>query len=237
MTTTMSSMRITCRVLLRLSLLLVMLCVVTGCEAIGMMASALVPPTKPAVYQIADRPTLVIVDDPNNQLKDPQLALVVAANCTETFRTEKVIAQVIDTDKLAALAIELGDRYPKTSPYDIGKRLGAKQVILVHVFAASMSPEPSMIRPIAEVGVKLFDVDSKERVFPPSSNATGTPDRPKTEGFHVTKVSLRVKITDANPGRVELLARQKLAEEIGTTVALLFFEHDPTKYDDIRAGN
>lgn len=233
----MNSTRVACRLLARLSMVLLLLCTVTGCEAIGMVAMAVVPPSKPAVYQIADRPTVIIVDDPNNQLKDPQLALVAAAHCTELFRREKVIAQLIDTDKLTALAIELGDRYAKTSPYDIGKRLGAKQVILVHIFAASMSPEPSMIRPIAEIGVKLFDVDSKERIFPPSSNATGTPDRPKTEGFHVTKVSLRVKITDVNPGRVELLARQKLAEEIGTEAGLLFFEHDPTEYDDIRTGN
>lgn len=227
----------TCRLAIRVSLLAVALVALPGCELFGMMATALVPPSKPAVYTIANRPTVVIVDDPNNQLKDPQLALLAAANATELFRSEEVITQLIDTEKLTALAIELGDRYPKTSPYDIGARLGAKQVLLVHIFAASMSPEPSMIRPIAEVGVKLFDVDTKERVFPPSSNLTGTPDRPKTEGFHIQKVTLRVKIADTNPGRVELLARQRLAEEIGKSAALLFFEHDPTKYDDIRAGN
>jgi hypothetical protein len=221
---------------LRRVVLLIGLLALTGCEAIGLAAMAIVPPTKPAVYTIANRPTLIIVDDPKGLLRDPQLGLRAAARCAEVLQTEKIVTAFIDNKKLTELAAELGDKYAKTSPYTIGKRLGAQQVILINVFAASVSPEPALMRPAAELGVKIFDVDAKERLFPPSSKATGVPDSTGTDGFYIHKVAMRFKVTEANPQRVYAIAFEKLAEEIGEGTALLFFEHDPTKYEDIRTG-
>lgn len=207
-----------------------------GCEAIGMVATAIVPPSVPASFVIVDRPTLIMVDDRKGLLRDPQLAMLAAAHANEILRAEEAVTTLIPTDQLSALASELGEKYSQTSPYEIGRRLGAKQVILVNLFAASISPEPGILKPSANVGIKLFDVDSNERMFPPSPNATGRPDPPETEGFFMHKVALKVKTSEANPSRIDALARRKLAEEIGLRVALLFTEHDPTKYDDIRAG-
>ena len=224
------------RMVLCLSLV-IMLTASAGCELFGMIAYAVVPPTEPAAFTIVDRPTLIIVDDPNGLLRDPQLSMLAAAHATEVLRVEKAISTLISSDDLSALASELGERYSKTSPYDIGRRLGAKQVILVNVFAVAISPEPGILKPSANIGVKLFDVDANDRIFPPSPKATGRPDPPETEGFFMHKVSLKVKTSEANPSRIDAIARQKLAQRIGERVALLFTEHDPTKYDDIRGGH
>ncbi len=213
-----------------------MLLASAGCEVIGLVATTIVPPSVPAAFGIVDRPTLIMVDDRKGLLRDPQLTMLAAAHANETLRVEEAVTTLISADQLSALASELGDKYSQTSPYEIGRRLGAKQVILVNVFAASISPEPGILKPSANVGIKLFDVDSNERMFPPSPKATGRPDPPETEGFFMHKVALKVKTAEANPSRIDALARRKLAEEIGLRVALLFTEHDPTKYEDIRAG-
>ncbi len=217
-------------------LLLIAMVGLGGCEAVGMVASAIVPPRVAAVYPITDLPTVVIVDDPKTMLRDPQLALLAAASCTQVLASEGVIAQMIPTEKLTALMIELGDRYNKTSPHDLGRRLGAQQVILGHVFAQSDSEEPGVIRPVADIGIKLFDVDGNQRLFPASSVSLGTPDGRESAGYYPRQVALRHRVTDANPNRVISIAREKLAQEIGVRTALLFFKHDPTKYDDIRTG-
>jgi len=209
----------------------------SGCELMGIVASAVVPPTLPAVYQIADLPTLVIVDDRNGVLRDPQLAMLAAAHATATLGNEEAVTNLISTDDLSALASQLGEKYAQTSPYDIAKRLGAKQVILINIFAAAISPEPGILKPSANIGVKLFDIEKNDRLFPPSPKATGHPDPPETEGFFMHKVTLKVKTNQANPARVDAIARQKLAEQIGIRAALLFTEYDPTPYDDIRSGS
>jgi len=205
-----------------------------GCEMFGMAAAALVPPKQDAVYEIDNRPTAVIVDDPGNTLRDPQLAMLIAESCAHVLKENEVITQIIDVKSVAALASELGDKFVKTSPYEIGRRLGAKQVINVNVFSASVSPEPGLLKPSMEVGVKVFDVDGRQRLFPPAASATGVPESAANDGFYIHRVSMRYRVTDADPARVMAIAQQKIAEETGSSVARLFFTHDPTKFDDIR---
>ena len=107
-------------------------------------------------------------------------------------------------------------------------------MINVNVFSASVSPEPGLLKPSMEVGVKVFDIDGRKRLFPASATATGVPEAAANDGFYVHRVSMRYRVTDANPARVTAVAQQKLPEETGSSVARIFFTHDPTKFDDIR---
>ena len=106
----MSIARVSARLLAGAALAVAaMTCV--GCEAFGIAAAALVPPKTDAVYEIKDVPTVIIVDDPNTTLRDPQLVLVIGESCADVLKSNDIITKVIDMKQVTALATELGDKY------------------------------------------------------------------------------------------------------------------------------
>ncbi len=218
-----------------LALLLLLAAVSTGCEAFGYMASALENKKKPPVYKLPKRATLVLVDDPADELRDPQLLQVVAARAAANLKEAGVVTKVIDPAEVVALQKKKGSEFLKMPVDRIGRELGAEQVIHAHIRAASVTGEPGMLRPVASIWVKVIDVNERKRLFPPSAKTAGEPDGPATEGAHVLTVSLRLKTAAGiDPVRAVESMRQTLANRIGAEVARLFYEHDPDPADAMR---
>ena len=201
-----------------------------GCAEIPGFASYVIsgtPKTK-ARYTLEERPTLVIVDDPNNVLGDPNFPAVIGANAGFHLKENKQLTpeQVVSQDHLSVLAANMGDRYLATPIDEIGRRLKAEQVIHVQVNAVNLQSDNTYYEPTAELEVKVIDVETGARLFP-----TDTPDIPGMElatkpGYRLRVEMKRQTVDETRRHAVPMLARS-LAERIGLQVAQVFYDHVP----------
>lgn len=213
-------------VLLALLSAAVVLC---GCDSIiGFPAAAIGGPGKvPAAYTLPDRPTLVLVDDPTARFSDPNLALVVAANVEHHLKFHEVLtAPLVPTSRLADLQAKAGDDYAAMPVDQIGRELGAQQVIYVLIDAVSLQDVPGVYKPSATAQVKVIDTATGRRLFPdppaPNQPASSTPVRGQP-----VAVELKYKGADVGSrGAVERMKRT-VAEVLGRDVARLFYKWSP----------
>ncbi len=220
---------------LTLCVLLLLIAASSGCEAIGYVASAFEDKKKPAVYNLPKRATLILVDDPAGELRDPQLLQIVAARATTDLKASGVVPKLIEPAEVVALQLKLGKDFLKMPVDRIGRELGADQVIHAHVRAASVTGEPGTLKPVASIWVKVIDVTDRRRLFPPSAQKAGEPDKAASEGAYVLTVSIRLKTAAGiDPSRAVEQMRQTLANRIGSELARLFYAAEPDAADAMR---
>jgi hypothetical protein len=194
--------------------------VLVGCTPLSYISTVITRDTVPAAYELSDRPTLVLVDDPGGQLGSAVLANVVADKIMSDLKQRELVIQFVALTELQALADALGDDYA-TTPIDlIGRRLGAEQVLYVKIAALQLLGEPSMLRPRARVQVKVIDAQGSARLFP-------APGDGLAQGYDLL-VEMQHRYGDnADPGESAMLLRE-VAERIGRDVARLFYEYEPS---------
>jgi hypothetical protein len=198
------------------------LCFIGGCGAI------------PAQYELPARRTLVIVDDPTMQLGDPTMERIVAeqiiADLHQTHlgkRGELILSQ----EPLSKLRRKLGSRYHRVPITTLGQRVGAEQVIHVHVEQLLFYRAPGLLQPTARAQVKVMDVSEGQRIFP-------RPQNPEAPGLglnaHQLAITQRDPVQgDLTPENKQVLAR-RMAQRIGRQVARLFYRHHR---DDLEQDN
>lgn len=215
-----------CRSMVSACLLLTVF-VAAGCAEPGFVAHVLTgEPKVPATFELAPRPTLVIVDDPQNALGDPNYPSVVAANVTHHLKQNEVLnaMQVVSQDRLSALASQMGDRYPTTPIDRIGQRLNAEQVIYIYIQTVKLQVAGAYYHPVAGVEVKVIDVAEGKRLFP----AAGEYDDPhSTPPGQFMSIEMKKQTVDTNRRHAGSMLARKLAERVGLEVAQLFYEHLP----------
>lgn len=214
----------------RLGLLLLVCLACAGCEAPGFVTYVIAgPPKIKAKYVLEPRPTLVIVDDPDNMLGDPNNPAVVGANVVFNLKENEVLLPelVVSQDHLSLLAAQMGDRYMATPIDQIGQRLKAEQVIHVQVRSTRMQSDNTYYEPTAEVEVKVIDAITGKRLFPaddgsanPNSNAPGEP----------MTIQLKSQTLDETRRHALPMLARSLAERVGLEVAGLFYDH--VSHDD-----
>lgn len=215
-----------------IALLLFAAPLLTGCEGIAYVAQGVVPPMKDALYELPQRPTLVLVDDPlgpEGGLGDPQLAFDVAVSASTDLVGNDAVDVVIDQKMVADLAVELGVDYYKLGVVNVGRRVGAAQVIHVQIKAVNYVMEPLLFRPTALVHVRVLDCDPKaERtvMFPPPP--------PDGTGIYPLTVEMRYRVSEDGTGRDAALLRKALADRIGIDVAKMFYKHVLSQPGDMR---
>ena len=74
--------------------LLVVVGMLGGCNITGWFGQAFAPKIK-AVYQLKDRPTLVLVEDPQNLFKDPTIARLIAQRIGDLLLDNHVITTLV----------------------------------------------------------------------------------------------------------------------------------------------
>ncbi len=195
----------------------------TGCQLFAVAAVAFPPKIKP-IYELQDRPTLVMVEDPNERLGDPALIGVIADQIDYQFAGNKVIKQIISPTKLHDLMESAGDSFASMPLDRIGRELGAKQVVNVVVESASLHASQGYFQPEMVVRVKVIDVD-KGRLFPPAEAIDDTADVSKL-GYPVHD-NLRYQMMSESGRSDGGAAMHRLSERIGDATAQLFFEHPP----------
>ena len=221
--------------ILALSVLFALLATVAGCEGVGYIASAFEDKKVPAKYTLPKRTTVVLVDDPADELRDPQLLQVIAARATVDLKTAEVVPKMIEPSEVVALQLKKGRDFLQMPVDRIGRELGADQVIHVHIRSASVIGEPGTIKPSAIVWVKVIDATDRKRLFPASAQKAGEPDKASSEGAHVLKISLRIKSNAGiDPQRAIENTRQTLANRIGSDLGKLFYAAEPDPSDAMR---
>lgn len=209
-------------------MILAVLCLgIAGCDTPGFIGYVVGgPPKVKAKYTLAPSETLVIVDDPQELLGDPNFPAVVGANVgfhltqNEILTTELLIPQ----DHLSTLASQLDDRYLSTPIDQIGSRLDAQQVIHVLVRSVNMQVNNTYYQPTATVEVKVIDATTGERLFPKPADQ---PRMQATAPGYKVQIEMRRQTLDTTRRHALATLARSLSERIGLEVAQVFYDHVP----------
>lgn len=202
-----------------------------GCNIIGFFANVAATEQVPARYTLPVRPTLVLVDDPTNALGDPGLSGLIASKVGQDLTARRLVSSVVDPRRTTELAAQMGPDWLRVPADQVGRQLGAAQVIHVHIVSASLAREPGVFVPSALVYVKVIDTSTGKRLFP-SADSTEWPEpsTPPELAVGARGYPLRVLMSyrvagERDPQAVILELRRSLAERIGRDVARLFYQH------------
>jgi hypothetical protein len=188
----------------------------SGCNIGGALAYKFFGPTKePAEYTPPkDRPLVVVVENYHNPADLQQPADQLAAMISDKLEVVK-IAPIIPTEKVVALRTEKGAAFDKMKIPDIGRAVGARQVVYVNLKQCSIEHilGADDIRCNIDAFVKVVDVDTGATKWPDTGDGKEFPihtDYNRSEG-HRTEESVRDGVLD----------------DLSTSIAVLFFAHQP----------
>jgi hypothetical protein len=170
-------------------------------------------------YILPDVPTVVFVDDRANVVNPVSLRRVIADRVSQDLMTEDVLTMTISPQDAMAVAKQQERANEIMSIEDIGKAVGAKQVIYVQMIAFKDTPDGTTPRPVGVCEVKVIDVDSRQRTFP----AKGA--KQEVRMVQVTGRPVDPDTYRTRTGRVSVF--NELAETIGRDVGRLFYKHEP----------
>jgi hypothetical protein len=196
------------------------MCIIApGCNIVGPAAYIIEgPPSVEAQHTLADVPTLVFIDDRSNVVNPVSLRRVIADKASEVLMVKKLLTTTISPQDAMTVARQRERNSNILSIEDIGKTVGAQQVIYVEMLQFQDTPDGFTPRPMAACRVRLIDVENRKRLFPP-------PD--SQEASRLVQVMTREvdpSIYSTRSGRLQVF--NILAEDIGEEVAKLFYKHE-----------
>ncbi len=158
------------RTALQASLLIAIVAFANGCAVIGVpLHSAFGDPPIPAQFEPAKVPTLVLVENPRSPGDVQVDADQIAQQVCEELRT-KAKMEIIDPDKVAQLREEDPRKFHAMFITDIGKAVGAKQVIYVDLIESAVTGDltQTTVQAQAVAHVRVVDIASGNAVWPAS---------------------------------------------------------------------
>ncbi len=195
-----------------------------GCNYVAWVAQ-IIPQKIKAVYRLEDRPTLVMVEDPKHVFDDPTIVARISHEMTDALSHAHAISQLIDPGKVDSLIVSLGNDYQRVGIDQVGRAVGAQQVVHVHVDWALLYPQPGFFRPAAALEVKVIDVIGHRRLFP-LAGMSGNDGGEALRG-HMVKVQMGPR-GGVEPGAVtDRAAWHTLASRMARDAARIFYGHYP----------
>lgn len=197
-----------------------------GCNILGPAYIFIAgPPKIPAEYQLdRQRTVAVVIDDPDSIVPSMGYRRVMLATVQELLASKAKVRQVIDNrDTMAVLARDSAQE--RMSLTEIGKAIGAEQVVWARIEGYSLAASTGEYRPNAQLRVKVIDVTANQKAWP---------NEPQ-QGFALD-VTMRVR-PDFTPttGPEQRAAMEELAEYAGRAMAELFYNEE--KVFSARAGS
>lgn len=203
---------------------LVALSALSACNILGPVAFLTMgEEKKPAMYTLEDRPTVVFVDDRANVIGRTSTRRMIGEQITRDLIAQELVNEAISSRDAIRLARQETDDAPM--PIDeIGRQLGAEQVIYVEVLRFQSMEDAYTLRPTASCRVRVIDVANRRRLFP-------DPDAPETMASdvgHTVNVTMREVSEELyrSPSGIRQL-EESLAVTLGSDVARLFYKHVP----------
>jgi len=175
--------------------------------------------TVEAEYVLPDVPTVVFIDDRANVVNPVSLRRVIADKVSQDLMTEEVLTMTISPQDAMSVAKQQERANEIMSIEDIGKAVGAKQVIYIKMIAFKDTPDGTTPRPVGVCEVKVIDVESRQRTFP----ARGA--KQEVRMVQVTGRPIDPDTYRTRTGRVSVF--NELAEIMGRDVGRLFYKHEP----------
>lgn len=200
------------------------LCLLSGCNVIGVAATVMTPPKKvDAKYELPDKATLIVVDDPHGMVNSPATLRRIASATRNVLEVEKVVVGggFVGQAELAGYREELGERYNQASLAALAMHLGAKQVVHAEVTEFQVDLGGNVIRPAIALDIKVFDLDRRARVFPSRHNIDSSADI----GASVYSLQSQMPTQDiTGQSATRSIAVRELADQTGRDMARLFFD-------------
>ena len=189
---------------------------ISGCNIVGPIAYFAHGPQKvPALHKLQkSRPTVVFVDDRANLIPRRSLKITIAESAQQALMAHGALNDVIDAG--TAIRVASAEKYGEPMTIvDIGKSVGAEVVIYARVDAFSLTRDGQSYSPIATASVKVIDVTTEERLWPPEFEGyqRGLPDMSEAR-YLPTSAAERVQ------------AEEDLARKLGVAIADMFYETD-----------
>jgi hypothetical protein len=159
-----------------LLLLLPLVSMMTGCQAIGVVADKISPPTVEAQYAFGKTTqVLVIAENFRTPTQSESDADRVAQLVSEELTTEQA-ALIVSPEKLALVRDVKPDAYAKMSVVDLGRAVGAQQVLYIDMGGVGVGAQPGsdVLKGVAQANVKIIDVATGAVAFP-KDMAEGVP--------------------------------------------------------------
>lgn len=201
------------------------LALAAGCNILGpVMLIAHGPPRVQALYELPrERPTVVLVDDPDNRIGSRQFRIEMAQVIEERLLAKQKVRTMIESQQLMrVLARERAES--RMTVGEIGRAVGAEVVIWVGVQSFELLQDAENIAPRATLRVKVLDVVAEERLWPDERE------------YHDLVVSMPRR-ADAAPETASERRRlmSELAQYAGRATAELFYTEEKPR--SARAGS
>jgi hypothetical protein len=214
---------------LRPILLLALACL-SACNILGPGLMLVADDRTPAVYKLdPKRTTVVFVDDRNSILPVHALRDRIAKGAEAGILKKKLLdVDLISSDSLQTVVA--AERFSRPqSIAQIGRSVGADQVIYATVDSFQLTPDGSQHAPTAVLRVKVIDTKTDTRLFPEKSEGGNDPS-------YTLGITEKVRATGLPASNADRLReQQELADTLGRRLGELFFKHS-SKDPDSRVG-
>lgn len=209
---------------MRLFILFCLMISAGGCTWVG-IADYVVsgPPVHPAAYKLKAAPTLVIAENYRQPSAVAMDADRFAAALTGELR-EHQLAPVVDVGGLYALRERKGADYAKMKVSEIGRELGAEQVLYVDVITTGVEvANGTMMKGKMALRLKVIDTENGATLWPADM----------AEGF---PVGYETPVARMNESETPAMLRTELIDQMATRTARLFYDWKPDDLDQAAEG-
>lgn len=197
----------------------------TGCaQFIGILLQGFGPPKHKKQHELAERKTLVLVDDPKLLLGGTDLAWRIGDEVAINLVRAKSLRQsdIVPQNQLNQLLVELGSDYAKMPVDRIGRMLEAQQVIHINIDSVRLFDDGGVFKPKAQVTVKVIDAVKSRRLFPsPPVHSGPPPKHAAPRGYQIQIEMTYHDNIDVDPGYPDLV-RKRLSHRIARDVGRVF---------------
>jgi len=186
-----------------------------GCNIMGALAYKTMGPNKiPAEYTPLKEPTLVLAES-YGQANDLQPYADQLGNLVAKELLAHKVAPLVDDSKLMTLRGEKANGYDKMKIPDVGRAVGAKQIIYIDLRQCAIESVQGsdMFQGAIEANVRVVDV------------ATGQTRWPDVGDSHPFKSKTEFTRRDARD--TPLAVRNIMLENLAEAIARLFYEVKP----------
>jgi len=191
----------------------------SGCNIVGPAAYLIEgPPSVDPVCQLADVPTVVFIDDRNNVVNPISLRRVISDKASQDLMIQKVLTTTISGQDSMTIATQRERSNQIMSMEDIGKAVGAKQMIYVQMVQFQDVLADYTPRPSAACWVRVIDIENRKKIFP--SDDSG-------QVAHLLQVTTREvdpEVYRTRAGREQVF--EGLAQTTGEEIGKLFYKHE-----------
>ncbi len=174
------------------SLLLVILVVVVGCQAMGVLLYKTAgEPDVPAQFELGTKPTVVMVEN----FKHAALAnddAELLARLINSRLLERKTFNVVGVEKVMQLKAEKPKEFREMTVAEIGRAVGAEQLIYVHLQSGGVNAMGggTVQKGEASVLVKVIDTKTGDTLFPveiADGRSVTADTNPATDGTRSTE--------------------------------------------------